>query len=77
MKDAINWQSISKLSYVPNLIKGDIFFFNNVVGHVLAAMLEGATLPSNMAAKTITCLCLVKRLIVTLIFDVNTTTASF
>ena len=34
-----------------------VFFFNNVVGFVLAAMLEGTTLPSSTAAKTKTCLC--------------------
>ena len=37
---------------------------NKVVRFVLAAMLEGIPLPSNMAAKTIFCLYLVKRLIV-------------
>ena len=44
---------------------------------VLAAMLEGILLPSNMAAKTTFCLYLVKRLIVTLRCAVNVTTSSF
>ena len=44
---------------------------------VLAAMLEGILLPSNMAAKTTFCLYLVKRLIVTLRCPVNVTTSSF
>ena len=37
-----------------------ISFFKKVVGFVLAAMLEGILLPSNMAAKTTFCLYLVK-----------------
>ena len=41
-----------------------LWFFNKVVWFVLAAMLEGILLPSNMAAKTTFCLYLVKRLIV-------------
>ena len=43
----------------------------------MAAMLEGITLPSNMANKTTTCLHLVKRLIAMLKIGVNTTTTSF
>ena len=61
--DATNEQRTSKLSFIPNLrakpLKGEILwefdFFNNVAGSVLAAMLEGTTLPSNMMAKTKTC----------------------
>ena len=52
-------------------------FFNKVVWIVLAAMLEGTLLPSNMAAKTTFCLYLVKRLIVTLRCAVNVTASSF
>ena len=48
-----------------------LWFFNKVVWFVLAAMLEGILLPSNMAAKTTFCLDLVKRLIVTLRCAVN------
>ena len=44
---------------------------------VLAAMLEGILLPSNMAAKTTFCLYRVKRLTVTLRCAVNVTTSSF
>ena len=61
----------------------DIFYgtwcFNkvHVVWFVVAAMLEGILLPSNMAAKTTFCLYLVKRLIVTLRCAVNVTTSSF
>ena len=40
----------------------------------MGVMLEGMTWPSNMVAKTKTCLDLVKSLIVTLQFFVNTTT---
>ena len=54
-----------------------LWFFNKVVSFVLAAMLEGILLPSNMAAKTTFCLYLVKRLIVTLRCAVNVTTSSF
>ena len=42
---------------------------------VLAAMLEGILLPSNMAAKTTFCLYLVKRLIVTLRYSETVTTS--
>ena len=48
-----------------------LWFFNKAVSFVLAAMLEGILLPSNMAAKTSFCLDLVKRLIVTLRCAVN------
>ena len=44
---------------------------------VLAAMLEGKSMPSNMVAKTTYCLYLVKRLIVMLRCAVNITTSSF
>ena len=44
---------------------------------VIAVMLEGLLLPSNMAAKTAFCLYLVKRLIVALRCVVNVTTSSF
>ena len=54
-----------------------LWFFNKVVWFVLAAVLEGILLPSNMAAKTTFCLYLVKRLIVTLRCAVNVTTSSF
>ena len=54
-----------------------LWFFNKAVWFVLAAMLEGILLPSNMAAKTTFCLYLVKRLIVTLRCAVNVTTSSF
>ena len=54
-----------------------LWFFNKVVWFVLAAMLEGILLPSNMAAKTTFCLYLVKRLIVTLRCAENVTTSSF
>ena len=53
------------------------WIFNRVVWFVLAAMLEGILLPSNMAAKTTFCLYLVKRLIVTLRCAENVTTSSF
>ena len=52
-------------------------FFNKVVSFVLAAMLEGILLPSNMAAKTTFCLDLVKLLIVKLRCAVNTPTSTF
>ena len=52
-------------------------FFKKVVSFVLAAMLEGILLPSNMAAKTTFCLHLVKRLIVTLRCAVNVATSFF
>ena len=54
-----------------------LLFFNKVVRFVLAAMLEGILLPSNMAAKTTFCLRLVKLLIVTLRCAVNVTTSFF
>ena len=54
-----------------------LWFLNKVVWFVLAAMLEGILLPSNMAAKTTLCLYLVKRLLVTLRCAVNVTTSSF
>ena len=54
-----------------------LLFFKKVVSVVLAAMLKGILLPSNMAAKTTSCLYLVKRLIVTLRCAVNLTTLSF
>ena len=54
-----------------------LWFFNNVVWFVLAAMLEGILLPSNMAAKTTFCLYLVKRVTVTLRCAVNVTTSCF
>ena len=54
-----------------------LWFFNKVVSFVLAAMLEGILLPSNMAAKTTFCLYLVKSLIVTLRCGVNFNTSSF
>ena len=44
---------------------------------VIAVMLEGILLPSNMEAKTAFCLYLVKRLIVALRCVVNVTTSSF
>ena len=43
----------------------------------MAAMLEGILLPSNMVAKTTSCLYLVKYLLVTLKCAVNVTTSSF
>ena len=51
--------------------------FNKVVWFVLASMLEGILLPSNMTAKTTFCLYLVKRLIVTFRCAVNVTTSFF
>ena len=54
-----------------------LWFFNNVVWFVLAAMLEGILLPLNMAAQTTFCLYLVKRVTVTLRCAVNVTTSSF
>ena len=54
-----------------------LWFFNKVVWFVLAAMLEGILLPSNMAAKTSFCLDLVKRLIVALRCAVNVPTSTF
>ena len=48
-----------------------LWFFNKVVWFVLAAMLEGILLPSNMAAKTTFSLYLVKRVIVMLRCAVN------
>ena len=48
-----------------------LWFFNKVVWFVLAAMLEGLLLPSNMAAKTTSSLYLVKRVIVMLRCAVN------
>ena len=61
-----------------NSFKGDIlwhFDLHKVVWFVLAAMLEGILLPSNMAANTTFCSYLVKRLIVTLRCAVNITTS--
>ena len=52
-------------------------FFNKLVGFVLAAMLEGILLPSNMAAKITFCIYLVKCLIVTFRCAINVTTSSF
>ena len=56
-----------------------LWIFNKVVWFVLAAMLEGIHLPSNMAAKTTFCLYLVKCLIhvVTFRCAINVTTLSF
>ena len=54
-----------------------LWFFNKVVWFVLAAMLEGILLPSNMAAKTTFCLYLVQHLIVTLRCAVNVTGIMF
>ena len=54
-----------------------LWFFNKVLWFVLAAMLEGILLRSNMAAKTSFCLYLVNRLIVALKCAVNVTTSSF
>ena len=54
-----------------------LWFFNKVVWFVLAAVLEGILLPSNMAGKTSLCLYLVKRLIVTRRCAVNVATSSF
>ena len=54
-----------------------LWFFNKVAWFVLAAMLEGILLPSNMVAKTTFCLYLVKRLIVTFRCAINVTTSSF
>ena len=51
--------------------------FNNLVWLVLAAMLEGILLPSNMTAKPSFCLYLVKHLIVMLRCAVNVTTSFF
>ena len=81
--DAKNWQSTSKLSHMSTLrakqFKGgnlwQFDFFNKVFWFVLAAMSEGTTLPSNMAAKTSTWLYLVKHLVFTLKFAVNTATS--
>ena len=53
------------------------WFTNKVVWFVLAAMLEGILLSSNMAAKTTCYLYLDKCLIVTLRCAVNVTTSSF
>ena len=59
----------------------DIFYgtliFQQSSIFVLAAMLEGILLPSDMMAKTTFCLYLVKRLIVTLRCVVNVTTSPF
>ena len=52
-------------------------FFNKVAWFVLAAMLEGILLPSNMAGKVIFCLYRVKCLIVTFRCAINVTTSSF
>ena len=54
-----------------------LWFLNKVVWFVLAAMLEGILLRSNMADKTSCCLYLVNRLIVALKCAVNVTTSSF
>ena len=56
-----------------------LWIFNKVVWFVLAVMLEGILLPSNMAAKTAFCLYLIfiKRVVVTLRYAVNATTSSF
>ena len=59
-----------------NACKGDILW-HKVVWFVLAAMLEGILLPSNMAAKTTFFFYLVKRFIVSLRCSVNVTTSSF
>ena len=52
-------------------------FFSKVVWFVLAVMLEGMLLPSNMAAKITSCLCLGQRFIVTLRCAVHVITSSF
>ena len=54
-----------------------LWLFSKVVWFVLAAMLEGMVLPSNMAAKTTSCSYLVQRFIVTLRCAVNVITSSF
>ena len=54
-----------------------LWFFNKGVWFVLAAMLEGILLPSNMVAKTTSCVYPVKYLLVTLKCAVNVTTSSF
>ena len=54
-----------------------LWFFSKVVWFVLAAMLEGMLLPSNMAAKITSCLYLVQRFIITLRCAVNVITSSF
>ena len=56
-----------------------LWFFSkvHVVWFVLAAMLEGILLPSNMVAKTTFCLYLVERLLVMLRCAVNVATSSF
>ena len=54
-----------------------LWFFNKVVWFVLAIMLEGILLPSNMAAKTTFCLHLVKLLIVMFRCATNVTTSFF
>ena len=47
-----------------------LWYFNKVVWFVLAAMLEGILLPSNMAAKTTFSLYLVKHLLICFITDI-------
>ena len=54
-----------------------LWFLNKVVWFVLAAMLEGILLPSNMLAKTTFCFYLLKRLVVRFRCAVNVTTSSF
>ena len=54
-----------------------LWFFNKVVWFVLAVMLEGILLPSNMAAKTTFCLHLVELLIVMFRCATNVTTSFF
>ena len=77
-------ESSYKLSYTRNLrgkaFKGDILWHFDCLTKwydLLAAMLEGILLPSNMATKPTFCLYLVKRLVVTLRCAVNVTTSSF
>ena len=56
---------------------GTLIFQKTLVWFVLAAMLNGILLPSNVAAKPTFCLYLVKSLIVTLRYAVNFNTSSF
>ena len=54
-----------------------IFYQRSIINIVLAAILEGILLPSNMVAKTTFCLHVIKRLTVTLRCAVSVTTSFF
>ena len=64
-------------THLRGIFYGTLIFQKTLVWFVLAAMLNGILLPSNVAAKPTFCLYLVKSLIVTLRYAVNFNTSSF